>query len=93
MLCSYIISAWLSDKTLKESIKLNYRGWYQYFHSSAGVTFSFCGFISQRIYTAWKVSKYGVISCPYFPVFGPEIIPYSDNFHGVYLIWNILGLL
>ena len=43
--------------------------------------------------TAWKVSKYGVISCPYFPVFGPEIIPYLDNFHGVYLIWNILGLL
>ena len=21
-------------------------------------------------FTAWKVSKYGVISCPYFPVFG-----------------------
>ena len=41
-------------------------------------------------YTAWKVSKYGVISGPYFPVFGlntgkygSEIIPYLDTFHAV----------
>ena len=39
--------------------------------------------------TAWKVSKYGVISGPYFPVFGlnteygPEITPYLDTFHAV----------
>ena len=40
--------------------------------------------------TAWKASKYGVISGPYFPVFnpnigkyGPEITSYSDNFHAV----------
>ena len=40
--------------------------------------------------TAWKVSKYGVISGPYFPVFrlntgnyGPEITPYLDSFHAV----------
>ena len=40
--------------------------------------------------TTWKVSKYGVISGPYFPVFssntgqyGPEIIPYLDPFHVV----------
>ena len=26
---------------------------------------------------------YGVISGPYFPVFGPEITPYLDNFHSV----------
>ena len=45
-------------------------------------------------YTAWKVSKYGVISGPYFPVFSPntgkygqEITPYLDTFHAV------LGLL
>ena len=38
-------------------------------------------------HTAWKVSKYRVISGPYFPVFGlntgkygPEIIPYLDTF-------------
>ena len=38
--------------------------------------------------TAWKVSKYVVISGPYFPVFnpntgeyGPEITPYLDTFH------------
>ena len=43
-------------------------------------------------YTAWKVSKYGVISGPYFPVFGlntgkygPEITPYLDTFHTVYI--------
>ena len=40
--------------------------------------------------TAWKVSKNGVISGPYFPVFGlntgkygPEITPYLDTFHAV----------
>ena len=37
------------------------------------------------------MSKYGVISGPYFPVFspntgkdGPEITPYLDTFHAVY---------
>ena len=46
--------------------------------------------------TAWKLSKYGIISSPYFPVFnpntgkyGPEIIPYLDTFHAV----TILGTL
>ena len=41
-------------------------------------------------YTAWKVSKYEVISGPYFPVlglntgkYGPEITPYLDTFHAV----------
>ena len=43
--------------------------------------------------TAWKVSKYGVFSGPYFPVFGvntentgicrPEITPYLEIFHAV----------
>ena len=28
---------------------------------------------SKIIYTVWKVSKYGVISGPYFPVFGPNL--------------------
>ena len=48
---------------------------------------------------AWKVSKYGVVSGPYFPAFGltmylslfspnagkygPEITPYLDTFHAV----------
>ena len=42
------------------------------------------------IHTAWKVSKYGVISAPYFHVFspntgkcGPEITPDLDTFHAV----------
>ena len=41
--------------------------------------------------TAWKVSKHGVTSGPYFSVFGPntgkygpEITPYLDTFHAVY---------
>ena len=45
---------------------------------------------SQKRDTMWKVSKYGVISGPYFPVFGlnkgkygPEITPYWDTFHAV----------
>ena len=40
--------------------------------------------------TAWKVSKCGVISGPYFPVFSPntgkyrpEITPYLDTSHAV----------
>ena len=40
--------------------------------------------------TAWKVSKYGVFSGPYFPAFGlntgkygPEKTPYLDSFHTV----------
>ena len=44
-------------------------------------------------YTAWKVSKYGVISGSYFPAanlktgkYGPEIAPYLDTFHAVLLI-------
>ena len=48
-------------------------------------------------FTAWKVSKYGVISGPYFPVFSPnsgqygrEITPYLDTFHAV--TWNTLRL-
>ena len=31
--------------------------------------------------TAWKVSKYGVISGPYFPVFGLNTEVYSVNLH------------
>ena len=34
-------------------------------------------------FTAWKVSKYGVFSGPYFPVFGPEKTPYLDTFLAV----------
>ena len=38
---------------------------------------------STGINTARKVSKYGVFSGPYFPVFGPEKTPYLDTFHEV----------
>ena len=43
---------------------------------------------TEVINTAWKVSKYGVFSGPYFPVFGLntgnyglEKPPYVDTFH------------
>ena len=52
------------------------------------------------LYTAWKVSKYGVISGPYFPVFrlntakyGPEMTPYLDTFHAVRSCAGLLELL
>ena len=44
--------------------------------------------------TSWKVSKYGVISGPYFPVFGmstgkyeSEVTPYLDTFHSVWYLY------
>ena len=47
-------------------------------------------------YTAWKISKYGVISGPYFPVFSlkigkyePEITWYLDTFHAVMLFSTV----
>ena len=43
-----------------------------------------------KVFTKWKMSKYGVISGLYFPIFspntgkyGPEIIRYLDTFHVV----------
>ena len=46
--------------------------------------------------TARKVAKYGVISGPYFPVFGlnaakcgSEITPYLDTFHVVRVTPNL----
>ena len=57
-------------------------------------------FEDQKYNTAWKLSKYGVISIPYFPVFSqntgkyePEITPYLDNFHAVpiyYVLFSII---
>ena len=48
-------------------------------------------------FTAWKVSKYGFFSGPYFSVFslntgkyGPEKTPYLDTFHAVKLSHIIL---
>ena len=48
-------------------------------------------------FTAWKVSKYRVFSVPYFPRFGlkflgkygPEITPYLDIFHVMFLTGDI----
>ena len=47
----------------------------------------------------WIVSKYGVVSGPYFPVlglntgkYGPEITPYLDTFHAAQLFKKYLKL-
>ena len=40
-----------------------------------------------KFYTVLKVSKYGIFSGPYFPVFGPEETSYLETFHA---IWGIL---
>ena len=47
------------------------------------------------VVNAWKVSKHGVFSGPYFPVFSPktgkyvpEKTPYLDTFHTVKESWN-----
>ena len=40
----------------------------------------FCNLLIRDYYTAWKVSKYGVICGPYFPVFGLN----TDTFHAVF---------
>ena len=59
-------------------------------HASRYTLIQYLDFRLALIFTAWKVSKYGVISGPYFPVFspnkgiyGPEITPYLDTFHAV----------
>ena len=48
-------------------------------------------------FTAWKVSKCGVISGLYLPVFspntgkyGPEITPYLNTFHRVMKLQNLV---
>ena len=40
-------------------------------------------------FTVWKMSKYGVFSGPYFPVFGPEKPPYLDTFHAVAVVFEV----
>ena len=47
--------------------------------------------------TAWKVSKDGIFSGPYFPVFsantekcGPEKTPSLDTFHAVKVLFRII---
>ena len=42
-----------------------------------------CFNISAKVFTAWKVSKYGVFSDPNTGKYGPEKTPYLDTFHAV----------
>ena len=60
----------------------------RHFVKVLNITYNFTYF---KTNTAWKVSKYGVFSGPYFPAFGlntgkygPEKTPYLDTFHAVY---------
>ena len=48
-----------------------------------------CNAIPLRLrINARKVSRYGVFSGPYCPVFGPEKTPYLDTFYAVYVYQN-----
>ena len=38
-----------------------------------------------KIFIMWRVSKYGVISGPNTGNYGPEITPYLDTFHAVFI--------
>ena len=44
------------------------------------------GLLLLKALTAWKVSKYGVISGPKTGKCGLEITPYLDTFHAVYYL-------
>ena len=52
---------------------------WEYIHFCFELSKCPCDMIPIFVTTAWKVSKYGVISGPYFPVFEPEITPYLDT--------------
>ena len=56
---------------------------WEYIHFCFELSKCPCDMIPIFVTTAWKVSKYGVISGPYFPVFGPAITPYLDTLHAV----------
>ena len=43
--------------------------------------------------TAWKVSKYGIISGPNTEKYGPEITPHLDTFHAVPIFWKKIFML
>ena len=47
-----------------------------------GALFEACIFVAEHD-VARKMSKYGVISGPYFPAFGPEITSYLNIFYAV----------
>ena len=57
-----------------------------------------CRVETSQLITARKMSKYGVFSGPYFPVFGlntgkygPEKTPYLDTFYAVDLLYESVG--
>ena len=39
----------------------------------------FLDYVQLKLYAAWKVSKHGVFSGPYFPAFGMNLEIYSVN--------------
>ena len=90
------------NKRLIMGLSTNKRVWHNLFlliaqktkHSQQSIKFS-AGRWSwdASLFTAWKVSKYGVTSGHYFPVFipntgkyRPEITPYFDTFYAVIVL-------
>ena len=70
----------ISEITEARSVKNVFCGILQNSQESTWAKFSFFNKIARSPNTAWKVSKYGVISGLCFPVFGPKITPYLDTF-------------
>ena len=69
-----------------------------YIETSEGIEITsitlFCTKFKNNKSTVWKVSKYGVFSGPYFPIFSsntrkyePEKTPYLDTFNAVVVIF------
>ena len=52
--------------------------------SHIGIYWNILHYLILISFTVWEVSKYGVFSGPYFPVFGPEKISYLDTFQVVF---------
>ena len=83
----YVSGHWfIAQKQFRKSDKKLLRKTSENLHEkeTAQIVFST---LKRKHSLAWKVSKYGVISGPYFPVFspntgkyGPEITPYLDTF-------------
>ena len=83
-------SSGLKFKTSFDFTKMISCSWENKYEKYCHFGFSWysCAILSTLTYfmplvTAWKVSKYGVISGPYFPAFGPEKPPYLDTFHAL----------
>ena len=96
----YLFTTWFLETitfvfmmSQSSSDKKHINMWYQIASGTSNQRAKFVGFILQncalKLHSAWKLSKYGVIYGPYFPVCGlntrknGQKNPYLDTFHAV----------